>query len=103
MTISRHTEGGHELITEYYLEQNRLLHDQVPTYGCSGWQYKEAVMVLCARNSTKDVLDYGAGKGTLAAALPWPIKQYDPAIAGIDDWPGDADIVVCGDTDYCGL
>lgn len=95
--MNRYNDEGHELITEFYVEQNRLLHNQVPTYGTSGWQYKDAVLELCDRYCIYDVLDYGAGKGTLAKAMPWPIKQYDPAIAGIDSCPDGAAIVVCGD------
>lgn len=86
-----------QLISDDYLEQNIELHKIQPTYGCSGWQYRDAVLELCATFSTEDVLDYGAGKGTLAEKMPWPIAQYDPAIPEISAWPYDHDIVVCGD------
>lgn len=98
------------LITPEYLEQNILLHGDEPTYGTSGWQYADAVGELMAtagvvnktlRDGPVSVLDYGAGKGTLAKTL-WArhcikIHEYDPAIIGISDMPKRASIVVVGD------
>jgi hypothetical protein len=40
-------------------------------------------------------MDYGCGKGTLGAKLPFPIWEYDPAIPGKDGVPRPADLVVC--------
>jgi hypothetical protein len=84
-------------ITDDYLDQNVRLHGSTPTYGTSGWQYAQAVIRLARQHGTEDVLDYGCGKGTLAEALPFPIRQYDPAILEHSDEPEPADIVVCGD------
>jgi hypothetical protein len=44
------------------------------------------------------VLDYGAGRGSLAEALkPHRCQQYDPAIKGLHVLPKPSDIVVCTD------
>jgi hypothetical protein len=46
----------------------------------------------------KSVLDYGCGKGTLAASIGNTIvSEYDPAIEGKDSPPEPADLVVCTD------
>jgi hypothetical protein len=45
---------------------------------------------------TTDVLDYGCGKQTLKALLPY-VVGYDPCIPGLDDPPSPADLVVCTD------
>ncbi|MCI0564617.1 MAG: hypothetical protein MN733_39620 [Nitrososphaera sp.] len=52
---------------------------------------------LCDKLKTQDVLDYGCGKGLTAAGLPFPIKEYDPAIEGKDTLPEPADVVLCLD------
>ncbi len=49
--------------------------------------------MLCAQS----VLDYGCGKGTLAEAVSFEIREYDPAIAGKDENPLPADLVICTD------
>ena len=41
------------------------------------------------------MLDYGCGKGVLAAKLDFPIWEYDPAISGKDGTPKAADLVIC--------
>lgn len=91
------TPSFDELITDEYKAQNAALHDSEPTYGTSGWQYANAVTGLCAEYDTRNVLDYGCGKGTLADHIPFPIFQYDPAIPEFSRRPSPADIVVCGD------
>ena len=50
---------------------------------------------LGRRYDTKDVLDYGCGKGGLAKLLDFPIKEYDPAIPEKSAPPDFADIVIC--------
>ena len=82
-------------ITEQYIEQNKKLHEIDPKYGTSGHKWASEVIRLCKKYDTKDVLDYGCGKGTLAESLPFEIQQYDPATR--PERPVPADIVVCGD------
>jgi FkbM family methyltransferase len=80
-----------------YLEQNRALHQQNPAYGISGSKRADVVKKLIESTKPATVLDYGCGKGTLAAALPFPIWEYDPAIPGKDAPPRPAELVVCTD------
>ena len=84
------------LISPEYAALNALLHQTDLGYG--NHLYNEAEYVaLCEAYSTTDILDYGCGKGGLAASLSWPIKEYDPAIPGKDTSAEPADIVVCHD------
>lgn len=85
------------LISENYRQLNAQLHNDNPAYGTSGEKEAQPVLALCQSLKTSSVLDYGCGKGRLAAALPFPIWEYDPAIPGKDMTPRPADIVVCGD------
>ncbi len=86
------------MISTEYLAANRTLHADDPTYGTSGWKYASDVLRLCQSYATLSILDYGCGKGTLAAALdPFPIAGYDPAVPEFAAPPEPADIVVCGD------
>lgn len=85
------------LISNDYLRQNELLHQSNPNYGISGQKYVNEVVKLSKKYSTEDVLDYGCGKGTLAAHMPFTIKEYDPAIPGKENSPYPADILVCTD------
>jgi len=86
-----------DLISAEYRELNRKLHEQNTAYGVGGDKHSKVVIELCKLNKTKDVLDYGCGKGRLAKALPFHIQQFDPAIPGRDEEPMPADIVVCTD------
>lgn len=85
------------LISPDYAEQNRTLHEQRPEYGVSGRKYAPVVMDIVESIGSKDVLDYGCGKSTLARALNFPIREYDPCIPGKDAAPSPADIVACTD------
>lgn len=102
-------ETTHGLISEQYREINALLHRQRKSYGTSGVNYRDSVIELCRRVCTRDVLDYGCGKGLLAKTLPFPIREYDPAIVDKREIPKSADIVVCTDVlehiepDYLGI
>jgi len=87
-----------DLITPGYAEQNRLLHEMEPSYGTSGQKWGRYVERLIEGERFKTILDYGCGKGTLAAVLPgYKIAEYDPCIAGKDDRPQPAELVVCTD------
>lgn len=86
------------LISQDYREQNRLLHDARPDYGTSGARWAPLIARLAPALQAESILDYGCGKGTLAAALPdLNIKGYDPAVEGLDAPPEPADFVVCTD------
>lgn len=84
------------LITEEYKAQNKVLHEK-GTYGISGSKWTQAVLSLVDLADSKDILDYGCGRMTLAKSLPFNIRNYDPCIAGLDDKPESADIVTCTD------
>lgn len=84
------------LISDSYRAQNTKLHEN-PSYGVSGHKFAGLVSDLAEAIATRDILDYGCGKRTLEQALGFPIKNYDPCIAGLDSEPLPADLVVCGD------
>ena len=85
-------------ISEGYRELNRELHEREPKYGGRAHVAAAAAVYALSRQvSTEDVLDYGCGKGDLARGLPFPIREYDPAIPGKDAPPEPADLVVCLD------
>lgn len=86
-----------QLITDNYLELNKQLHETNKEYGVSGKRYALDIFKLAATLKTRDILDYGCGKSTLAMQLPYSIKQYDPAIKKFSALPSPADIVVCTD------
>ncbi len=84
------------LITEQYREQNKALHAQ-GNYGISGSKWAKSIEGLCEVAESRDVLDYGCGRQSLAQSLPFPIRNYDPCIPGLDEIPAPADIVACTD------
>ena len=84
-------------ITPEYLALQKQLHETSPEYGTSGHKHADRILGLVQKLQTKDVLDFGCGKHTLQKALPFPIKEYDPALPGFDSDPDRADVVVCSD------
>lgn len=86
----------HLFSTEYAAIQARF-HVDRPDYGTSGANYSEQVFQMAQRLQTRDILDYGCGKCTLQASLPFPIQNYDPFIQQHSARPNPADIVVCTD------
>jgi hypothetical protein len=86
-----------ELISPEFRELNRRLHDERLDYGVGGGRHAETVVKLKESVKAASILDYGAGKGYLAKALPFPIWQYDPAVPEIAQSPRPADLVVCTD------
>ena len=84
------------LITSEYRELNARLHADNPAYGTSGHKWAEMIDQLAQAMKTTDVLDYGCGKQTLKEKLPY-VVGYDPCIAGLDEKPAPADLVVCSD------
>lgn len=85
------------LITEAYRAQNAALHESREDYGTSGAHVAPMVRDLLAAFPGSSVLDYGCGKRTLEAALGFSIRNYDPAIPGLDAAPEPAGLVVCSD------
>lgn len=93
------------LITDEYRDLNTALHNSNPGYGTSGHRWAKQVSDLASQlgapQKNVTVLDYGCGKGTLKAALPFPpafyLFEYDPAVEGKENRPEPSDIVVCTD------
>jgi Methyltransferase domain len=85
------------LITPAYLDLQRQMHQAPRGYGGGGYKWAWKVSELIAVHRAETVLDYGCGEGTLGAALGPIVRNYDPAIPGIDREPQAADIVVCTD------
>lgn len=84
------------LISEEYRQENKRLHD-AGEYGHKGHIFAPNVIALSKSLGTTDVLDYGCGNHTLQMMLPFPIKEYDPCVAGYDELPQPAKIVICTD------
>lgn len=97
-------------ITPEYLETQRQMHgDYGDKYGMSGNEHAPRVFMAAAqvlrKVGTCRVLDYGAGKGLLKAAIlkAFPevpgitYLEYDPCVPGIDGPPAKAEVVFCGD------
>lgn len=86
------------LITDSYRAINARMHAKRPSYGSHGHKWAGYVRQLAEKSGSRSILDYGCGKGSLAAALDdFDILEYDPAIPGKDSEPEPADIVVCTD------
>lgn len=88
------------MISCEYLDIQRQMHKDRPDYGANGHRYAGMVMELCRKLATKEVLDFGCGKGTLGRNLRingYDARDYDPAIEGKDAPPEPADLVYCGD------
>jgi len=89
-----------ELISDAYLEEQRILHAAPRGFGGRGDKWAEVVAELVAKHSVSSVLDYGCGQGSLAVALApkMAISEYDPAIPGKDLPPQEpSEMVVCTD------
>jgi hypothetical protein len=84
------------MISKEYKALNKSLHVN-SLFGTGGYKHAEEVLKLSKYSNTEDVLDYGCGKSTLAKALPFKIKQYDPAIDEYNKLPKPAHIVACTD------
>ena len=88
------------LISDDYRAQNVQMHEIAPHFGAHGWHWIGPILKAMRRTGSKSVLDYGAGKGSLAKWFPvedgYSIKNYDPAT--FPEEPTGADFVVCLDT-----
>ncbi len=84
-----------QLITPEYAELIRRHHEDLWYFGNGAGTYYQIVADIAAALQTKDVLDYGCGKGGMGELLGFSIKEYDPAIPEKSAIPEPADIVVC--------
>jgi hypothetical protein len=78
------------LVSQEYLDLNRRLHADEPTYGVSGDRHARLIADHARSIDASSLLDYGCGKGTLKAALATilpalDVREYDPAVPGKDD------------------
>lgn len=83
-------------ISADYIAQNVTLH-QNPEYGVTVFRHIETIKKIYEKTESRSLLDYGCGKGLLAKSLDFPIWEYDPAVAGKNNPPRPADLVVCVD------
>jgi len=94
--------GIASLISEDYLRMQRQLH-QNPDYGVASVHYAPLVAQALDATGASEMLDYGAGKGRLGAALrqhirrPLTIHHYDPAIPEWSTPPTPCEFVACID------
>ncbi len=91
-----------ELISDAYLEEQRILHAAPRGYGGRGSKWAPFVAELAGKHGIRSVLDYGCGQGSLLRELAGltsaELREYDPAIAGKDEPPSEpAELVVCTD------
>lgn len=84
-------------ISQDYAAANKALHESNQAYGGYGDRYAPLIQKLLGKGRYKSVLDYGCGKGALAAALDFPIWEYDPCVPGKEAAPRPAEFVVCTD------
>lgn len=82
-------------ISEYMLEQNEKFHSYRPDYGTFGKKWKKGVLSLKERTDSETILDYGAGKQSLAKSFDFSIQNYDPAVKEISELPSPADLLIC--------
>ena len=86
-------------ITADYIKEQLKLHED-PLYGAGSHRYVHLLNSIIKSEQCNSVLDYGAGKGTLAAEfkkLGVVVSEYDPCICGKDQRPEPADLVTCID------
>jgi hypothetical protein len=84
------------MISEKHKSQHKALHQRREEYGAAGHIFADLILSVAQSMNTKDVLDYGAGKQSLAKSVPFlDIKSYDPCVEEISQDPEPADVVVC--------
>ena len=90
------------LITEDYRRMQQELHRN-PNYGVASVEYAPLVADVMQKAGTRELLDYGAGKGRLGATLEdmfdeaFTIHHYDPAIPQWSNPPEPCNFVACID------
>lgn len=92
------TESRRRLISEGYQRLQEQFHVERKDYGISGQKYTHQVCEIAESLGVDDLLDYGAGKETLAQSLPqYVVHSYDPAVPHLSEEPQPHDFVVCTD------
>ena len=90
------------LISEDYRRMQAELHRN-PEYGVVAAQYAPLVAEVMQALGTRELLDYGAGKGRLGIALnemfdePFTIHHYEPAVPEWSAPPAPCRFVACID------
>lgn len=86
------------LISDSYRKLNAQLHASDLSYGTSGHKWAKIVEDVARSMDIDTILDYAAGKCTLAATLHgYDVRSYDPCVPGIDALPEPAELVVATD------
>jgi len=91
------------LISPEYIALNKQLHADHATYGADAAKDAAGIVKFARGLGCKSVLDYGCGKGTLKPAIlaiapDLTVLEYDPAVDGKDELPGEAvDLVAAMD------
>lgn len=89
-----------DLVSPDYLATQQALHSDPRGYGEKGSRWADTVLWVARRYQCQSVLDYGCGRGSLKRAVEargLQCSEYDPAVAGKDQMPARADLVVCTD------
>lgn len=97
-----------QLMTDGYLQQQRLLHSAPRGFGGSGHRWAGVVAGLIEQYHVDSWLDYGCGQGTLHTAVQqqYPevygllstVREFDPAVSGKDKLPAERyGLVTCTD------
>jgi hypothetical protein len=90
------------LISDEYRRLQSELHRN-PAYGSASQEYAKLVAGVMTTMGTDELLDYGAGKGRLGAALEkmldreLDLHHYDPAIPEWSEPPAPCRLVACID------
>lgn len=86
-----------QLISEEYRQLNQELHETDKTWGETNKNLLTMIGNLTNKYNINSILDYGAGKQSLAKFFEndHRVKSYDPAIPEISATPEPADLVVC--------
>jgi len=93
--------GSSELISAEYAAILRSMHRK-QKWGLSSHTYAKTISDYAKKLGVADLIDYGSGGGTLKPALhrlapDIKVWEYDPGIAGKEQIPPVAHLVVCTD------
>jgi 2-polyprenyl-3-methyl-5-hydroxy-6-metoxy-1,4-benzoquinol methylase len=89
------------LITEEYKNQQHQLHSENIDYGSASMMFASTISFLMNEIGSKQVLDYGCGKGRLGENLKvdhdYSYYAYDPALEQFSTTPEPRELVCCID------
>ena len=86
------------LITDEYQEVLRQTRSESGAWGTKGHHHADSVRKLVQLEPYTDLLDYGAGSGSIAESLSeFDVSEYDPGIEGKEDGNNPRNFVVCLD------